>query len=162
MLFQASFGKSVDSPSAACYSYGSPCAPEGIFPAFGLFCALFSPPFIMQPFDRRPTGRRARFDEGQSAFLRRPSRRRLPRRIGNADAAGFMFSILSMPSYFPYYPYPSPPLLPTAAQTGIRRPESGGLCPKKRNAVGSSICSRRHRPLTGRLPPICAPDRHTP
>lgn len=144
---------------------GARARPKAFSLPSGLFCALFSPPFIMQPFVRRPTGRRARFDEGQSAFLRRPPRRRLPRRIGNADAAGFMFSILSIPSYFsyfPYYPYPSPPLPLTAARIGIRRPGSGGLCPKKRNAVGSSICSRRHRALTGRLPPICAPDPHTP
>ena len=144
---------------------GARARPKAFFLPSGFFAPFFSRPFVMQPFVRRPTGRRARFDEGQSAFLRRPSRRRLPRRIRNADAAGFMFSILSIPSYYPYfsyYPYPSPPLPLTAARFGIRRPRSGGPCPKKRNAVGSQCCSRRHRPLTGRLPPICAPDPHTP
>ena len=141
---------------------GTRARPKAFFLPSGFFAPFFSRPFVMQPFVRRPTGRRARFDEGQSAFLRRPPRRRLPRRMGNADAA---VSIFSRPSYFPYflyYPYPYAVLAAARrtnwdTQTGKRR-----SLPKKRNAVGSSICSRRHRPLTGRLPPICAPDRHTP
>ena len=144
---------------------GTRARPKAFFLPLGFFAPFFSRPFVMQPFVRRPTGRRARFDEGQSAFLHRPPRRRLPRRMG----------MRTQPfSCSPYSPYlhifhifhiihtHTPPLPLTAARIGIRRPGSGGLCPKKRNAVGSSICSRRHRPLTGRLPPICAPDRHTP
>ena len=144
---------------------GACARPKAFFLPSGFFAPFFSRPFVMQPFDRRPTGRRARFDEGQSAFLRRPPRRRLPRRMGNADAAVFMFSILSIPSYFPYFSYYPYPYAALAADRGTNRDTQTGkrrFLPKKRNAVGSSICSRRHRPLTGRLPPICAPDRHMP
>ncbi len=115
---------------------GARARPKAFFLPSGFFAPFFSRPFVMQPFDRRPTGRRARFDEGQSAFPRRPPRRRLPRRIRNADAAGFIFSILSIPSYFPYYsyypyylyyPYPYAALAADRGtnrdtQTGKRRP----------------------------------------
>ena len=105
---------------------GARARPKAFSLPSGFFAPFFSRPFVMQPFVRRPTGRRARFDEGQSAFLRRPPRRRLPRRMENADAAVFMFSILSIPSYFPYYPYYPYPYAALAADRGTNRDTQTG------------------------------------
>ena len=88
---------------------GARARPKAFTLPSGFFAPFFSRPFVMQPFVRRPTGRRARFDEGQSAFLRRPSRRRLPpphRKCGRGrfhvlhTLHTFILSILSILSIF--------------------------------------------------------------
>ena len=120
---------------------GACARPKAFSLPSGYFAPFFSRPFVMQPFVRRPTGRRARFDEGLSAFLRRPPRRRLPRRIRNADAAVSMFSILSIPSYFPYFPYPYAAL---AVDRGTNRDTQTG---QQRSLPEKAKCRREQHLL---------------